>query len=286
MALALSACGPPPGIDGNLVNNWASMPDAVIPVPSAAVCYDVATDDPTSVTKWPAPVDCGLAHTVETAHVGTIEGDDAQAASAPASGSAGRRSAYEKCAAEAKTYLGDDWRTGRLDLVVVFPITLHWQAGARYYRCDLIEYKDLDEYGVVSRTASLKGALTGERSVGLSCMNVTQTAAGRIDKMLPIACGTAHNGEFAGIFDQPDGAYPTDAAAASKARLDGCAKVVAAFAGVPNDRDLQARIGWIALPFSQIEWGLGNRGVRCYANSSDKLTGSIKGAGPGKLPID
>jgi hypothetical protein len=285
-ALVLGACGKPAGIDGKLVNTWAAMGDAAIAVPPAGACYDVTTDDPSSVTKWPAPVDCTAAHSVETAFVGTFDGEVAQAGSPPAAGSAGRRTAYEKCAAEAKTFLGDDWRTGRLDLIVVLPITLHWQAGARYYRCDLMEYKDLDDYQVVSRTSSLRNALTGERAVGLSCVAVTQTADGKIDKMTPTPCASNHNGEFAGVFDLPDGPYPTDAAAVSKARLDGCGAKVAEFAAVPNDKDLQTRIGWIASPFSQVEWALGNRGVRCYAHSSDNLAGTIKGGGNAKLPVD
>jgi hypothetical protein len=282
----MAGCGNPPGVDGNLTNNWKAMPDAAIPTPPAGACYNVTTDDPSTVTKWPAPVDCATTHTVETAHVGTFTGADAERSAPPSSGSEGRRAAYEKCAAEAKTFLGDDWRTGRLDLFVVLPIALHWQGGARWFRCDLMEYKDLDDYQVVLRTTSMKDGLTGDRPVGLSCITVTVTSDNKIDRMTPAACNTQHNGEFAGVFDLPDGPYPTDRAAASKARLDGCGQVVAAFAALPNDANLQDRIGWIATPFSEVEWNLGNRGVRCYAHSADPLNQSVKGAGPSVLPID
>jgi hypothetical protein len=286
VALLLGACSNPAGVDGNLVNDWKAMPEAVIPTPPAEACYNQTTDDPGSVTKWPAPVDCATTHTVETAYVGTFAGEEAERSSPPSSGSAGRRAAYEKCAAEAKTYLGEDWRTGRLDLFVVLPIALHWQGGARWYRCDLMEYKDLDDYQVVLRTASLKGALAGDRPVGLGCITVTVNASNQIDRMTPAACDSAHNGEFAGVFELPDGPYPTDRTAASKARLDGCGKVVATYAALPSDASLQDRIGWIATPFNEVEWGLGNRGVRCYAHSADPLNRTIKGAGPSALPID
>jgi hypothetical protein len=282
----LVACGNPPGVDGSLTNNWKVMPDAVIPTPAAAACYDITTDDPSSVTKWPEPVDCTAKHTVETAYVGTFSGADGDASSPPSAGSKGRRTAYEKCAEEAKGYLGDDWRAGRLDLFVVLPIALHWQAGARWYRCDLMEYKDLDDYEVVPRTASLKGGLSGDRPVGLGCFTVTVDSSNRVDRMTPITCDRSHTAEFAGVFDLPDTPYPTDAAALSKARLDGCGPVVAAYAGVPNDGDLSYRIGWIAIAFSQIEWELGNRGVRCYGNKAKAFTGSIKGVGPAGLPAD
>jgi hypothetical protein len=280
--LLLSACGNPAGTDGSLVNNWKAMSDAVIPTPASGACYSIETDDPASVTKWPQPVECTAAHTVETVFVGQFTGEDANQASAPSNGSAGRRKAYEECAAQAKTYLGEDWRTGRLELAVVLPIALHWQGGARWFRCDTMEYKDLNDYQVVQRTASLKGGLTGDRAVGLSCMAVTITSDNKVGDMNPIACTSQHNAEFAGVYDLPDGPYPTD----PKVRLDGCAPVVAAFAGVPNDAELTYRIGWISSPFSEIEWGLGNRGVRCYASSSDPLTKSIKGIGPGGLPAD
>jgi len=286
VAVLLGGCGGnPAGVDGNLVNGWGAMPDAKIPVPPAGACYNVQTDNPAAETKWPPPVDCATAHTVETVFVGTFEGAEAERGSAPTAGSPGRRAAYEKCAAEAKTYLGEDWRTGRLDLVLVVPISAHWQADARWYRCDMMEYRDLDDYAVVARSASLKGTLTGDRAVGLSCVAVTEKD-GKIDKIAPTPCTSQHNGEFAGIFDMPDGPFPTDAAAVGAARLKGCGTVVAAFAALPNDAQLQNRIGWIASPFSQQEWEQGNRGVRCYAHSADPLTGSIKGAGPGKLPID
>jgi hypothetical protein len=285
VTLLLSACGNPAGTDGDLTNNWKAMPDAVIPTPEAGACYSITTDNPASVTKWPAPVECTAAHTVETVYVGQFTGDEAKESSAPSTGSPGRRRAYEACATEAKTFLGEDWRTGRLELSVVLPIALHWQGGARWFRCDMMEYKDLDDYEVVSRTASLKGGLSGDRPVGLGCIAVT-TTNNRIDKMTPVSCTSPHNGEFAGVYDLPDGPYPTDREAASKARLDGCAPVIAAFAGVPNDADLSFRTGWISSPFTEIEWGLGNRGVRCYAHKSSNLTKSIKGVGPSGLPAD
>jgi hypothetical protein len=282
----LAACGNPPGVDGNLTNNWKAMPDAVIPTPPAAACYNVTTDDPTTVTKWPAPVECNTTHTVETSYVGTFTGADAERSSPPSAGSTGRRTAYEKCAEETKGYLGGDWRTGRLDLYVVLPISLHWQGGARWFRCDLMEYKDLNDYEVALRTTSLKGDLGGDRKTALGCVTVTLKANQQVDRVTAAACDSQHNGEFAGVFDHPDGPYPTDAAAASKARLDGCAQVVATYAGVPNDADLTYRIGWYAAGFGEYSWNEGNRGVRCYGISADTLTRAIKGVGPSGLPAD
>jgi hypothetical protein len=282
----LGACGTPAGVDGNLINGWGPLSEAKIPVPPTAACYSVTTDDPATVSRWPAPVDCTASHNVETVHVGQFTGDEGSRNTPPSTGSPARRRAYETCTAEAKTYLGDDWRTGRLDLALVTPIALHWEAGARWFRCDVVEYNNLDEYAIVARTSSIRGALTGDRPVGLGCVVVT-LKGNEIDRMTQTPCSESHNGEFAGIFDAPDGPWPTDVAAARALRLNGCRAVVAAFANVPNDNNLQYRVGQIATPFTKNDWDLGNRGVRCWLWTSPKnVTTSLKGAGVGALPIN
>jgi hypothetical protein len=283
-ALLAGGCAAPAGLDGDLTDDWKGLPEARIPVPRTGACYDVPDGAPKGTVQWPEPVDCAAAHTVETVHIGTFEGGDP--ASVPGQGSPERRSAYTDCAGKAKEFLGDDWRTGRLDLVLVLPIQPHWQAGARWYRCDLVEYQDVDDFKVVQRSGSLRDGLTGARPVGLGCVAVTETAQKRVDRLAPTPCETPHNGEFAAVVDLPEGAYPTDPAAAGDQRLRSCAGPVAAFVGVPDDTQLADRIGWVASPFSEIDWGLGNRGVRCYAYSGDPLVGSVRGAGPEKLPPD
>jgi hypothetical protein len=282
--LALSGCGRPAGVDGNLINGWALPAEPKIPVPTAPACYEVTTEDPSEVPKWPAPIDCARPHTVETIYVGQFQGDAAQRDSPPPSGGPDRRAVYDQCGATAKDYLGGDWRTGRMELFLVLPIELHWDAGARWYRCDLVEYRDLESFAVVDREGSMKGGLSG-RDLPLSCATVA-AAGDTIDKVLPSACSTAHNGEFAGIYDHPDGTYPADAAGRSKANLDGCRGIVATFAGIPNDKDFQYRVGQVASPFSKAAWELGNRGVRCYLWTPKNVTNSLKGAGPGGLPIN
>ncbi len=65
-------------------------------------------------------------------------------------------------------------------------------------------------------------------------MTITETSAQEIDKILPVACSSAHNGEFTGVWDAPDGAYPTDANARKTANLNGCRAVVAVLRGHPQ----------------------------------------------------
>ena len=283
--LALAGCAKPAGVDGKLFNGWALPPEPKIPVPTAPACYEVKTEDPTEVPKWPAAIDCASPHTVETLHVGQFEGADADRSSPPPSGGPERRKAYEQCNVKATESLGADWRTGRIELFLVLPIELHWDAGARWFRCDVVEYRDLEDFAVVDRNGSMKGALAGTGDLKLGCATVS-AAGDTIDKVLPITCTTAHNGEFTGIFDHPDGEYPTDGAARSKANLDGCRGIVAGYTGIPNDKDFQYRVGQVASPFSKASWELGNRGVRCYVWTPKNVATTLKGAGPGGLPIN
>jgi hypothetical protein len=63
--------------------------------------------------------------------------------------------------------------------------------------------------------------------------------------------------------------------------------VVAAFAGVPDDDKVRYRIGQITYGFGKADWDLGNRGARCYIWLENKtFTSSMRGAGPGALPIN
>ena len=285
-ALLVAGCAKPAGTDGDLTNNWAAMPEAKIPIPVAKVCYQVETDNPTTVTKWPASVECTKGHTVETIHVGTFAGEDASRPSPPPVGGAGRHKAYEECAAQAKTFLGDDWRTGRLDLFLVTPIAQHWEGGARWFRCDLVEYKDLDTYDIVNRTASLQGGLSGAREAGLGCFQATEKGDS-IETMVAADCSANHNSEFTGIYEAPDGPYQPDSEARGRRDLEGCKPVTAAYLGIPNDSNLQYRVGQITFPFGKEDWELGNRGVRCYLwITSRVLTKSGKGAGTAGFPIN
>jgi hypothetical protein len=286
-ALTTASCAKPAGVDGNLTNGWPRMAEAKIEVPAAGACYTAPSGaDPSEVTKWPAAVACDTSHNVETVHVGTFTGADADRSTPPPGGGPGRRKAYEECGEKAKEYLGDDWRLGRLQLFLVTPVALHWEAGARWFRCDLVEYKDLDEYEIVTRTASMKGGLGQGAPLRLGCLTITQSADKRIDKMTPVECTTSHNGEFAGVFNAPDGTYPADQTARETQNLNGCRGIVAAFAGIPDDSNFRYRTGQIASGFTKSDWELGNRGVRCYIWPGKNVTSSLKGVGPNGLPIN
>jgi putative regulator of septum formation len=283
--LVLAGCaGRPAGVDGDLVNNWSAMPEAKLPVPAEHACYHVHVDAG-DVETPPPPVECANTHSLETIHVGTFAGADAGRADPPPAGGPGQRAAYQECAAAAKSFLGDDWRTGRVDLLVALPSTVHWGAGARWFRCDLIEYQDLNGYEVVERAGSMQGSLRPGQPLRLGCFTVT-SKDDAIDVMTAVACTASHNAEFAGVFDAPDGPYPGDEKQRRALDGAGCRAVIAAFAAIPNDRTFQYRTGFISAPYSRSEWEQGNRGVRCYIWPGRTLSRSLRGAGTGALPIN
>jgi hypothetical protein len=285
-ALILAGCGGrPPGVDGNLTNNWPPMPEAKLPVPADHACYAL-TDPAPGAFKLPPAVDCGAQHNMETIHVGTLTGGDATADAPPPDGSPPQQRAYADCAKVAKDFVGDDWRNGRIGLDLVMPTSGQWDAEARWYRCDLVEFKDLDSYDVVSRGGSMKDALAGARPVALGCFKAT-TKGADIDTMTAVDCATGHNTEFAGVWEAPAGAYPADATQRQKIQLDGCRGVIASFTGIPNDDKLRYRVGQITYGFGKADWDVGNRGVRCYIWMDSKtFTKSLKGAGTAGLPIN
>jgi len=283
--LAAGCAGRPAGVDGNLTNNWPAMPEPKLPVPADQACYDVSNAGP-AVTKLPPPVDCAAMHNLQTIHVGTFGGDDAARDAPPPGSSPAQQNAYTDCTKVARDVLGDDWRGGRLGLDLVLPTSTQWDAGGRWYRCDLLEFVDLNDYAVARRQGSLQGALAGSRPLGLGCFKLDAKDADD-DTMAAVDCASGHNSEFAGVWEAPAGPYPADPSQRNKLLLDGCRSVVAAFAGVPNDDKFKYRTGQVTFGFGKSAWDLGNRAARCYLWMNDKtITRSLKGAGTGGLPIN
>jgi len=283
-AVALTGCsGKPAGVDGDLVNNWAAMPEPKVPVPTAPACYD-AIGDPAEIpaATFVAPIPCagGGPHNVEAIHVGQFTAADAEADTPPLLGSPARRGAYAECTAKAREFLGDDWRVARLLLSVALPSARHWEGGARWFRCDLVEYANLHDTKLAARNASLKGVLAGPSDLRVACAKGTTVSTISIDIKLA-SCAEPHNLEFAGIRDYPEGTDP-----AGVDEVKDCRPLVAAFIGVPNDDNLNYRTGLVASSFPREAWDLGNRGVRCFVMPAKDVTGSVKGRGPKGFPIN
>lgn len=281
-ALVLSGCGRPGGVDGDLTDDWAAIGKPVGFTPAAGACHPRFVD--IGYLSSYQPVDCGQQHDAETLYVGTFGGADADRATPPPDGSPGLRAARTECDQKVDELVGGDWRGGRLTMSLVPPSSYAWSGGARWFRCDVGEIDGLDNPEVVSRTSSLKGALTGPSGLAYGCFTPKVVKAD-INEMQAVSCTAKHNSEFAGIWTAPD--VPYEAFLKDDARTEkGCMGVIAAFAKVPNNSDLKYRTGWIFYYPPEADWAAGNRGVQCFLWIDGRsLTRSLKAAGTRALPV-
>ncbi|MDZ5444736.1 septum formation family protein [Micromonospora sp. 4G57] len=283
--LALAGYGGPAGLDGNLVDDWPAMSAPQGFVPEAGTCH-VHAD--ASLNAY-APVPCESAHRLETMHVGALTGSHASRGTPPTFDSA----AHAECDRKVNKALGGDWRSGRLTLDVLFPTALGWQGGARWFRCDLAELERFDDRAVVTRTASLTGALRGDSTLAHRCFNPKlaeyaprrELAEGDLQGMDAVPCTTAHHAEFVGVYQAPPDIDLRTYRRSTEPIRRQCLALIARFAKVPNDGDLKNRTGWLYwLPNAQ-SWTDGNRTVQCFLWLDDRtVTRSVKGAGPKALP--
>jgi hypothetical protein len=286
VALGLVAgCGSLPyGIDGNLTDEWRPPATPQSFRPADTGCFDdLQTAAPLASY---APFDCAERHVAEAFFVGDLTGAAAEpdAATAPSDGaSPAQVAANRECARRATSFLGAEWRTGRLRLQPVLPGPAGWAAGARWFRCDLAEV-DVGTDRVVSRSGSLRGALQGAAPLALTCFNPTVDEE-RVRAMKAVPCAGRHYAEFAGLWTAPDVDFAD--LGAKDAMAAGCRSAIAAWTGVPDDGDLKFRVGWLGFAPTRTEWDLGVRSVQCFLWLESKaMTGSYRGAGTGKLPIN
>jgi hypothetical protein len=280
---ALAGCAKPAGVDGDLTNAWPALPQAKTPVPTVGVCYPVDYD-PTWYGDFDKAVDCAASsHRTETVYVGSFSGADADRSAPPLAGSAARKTAYTQCMKAANDYLGGDWQSGKVDIGLVLPDDKAWTGGARWYRCDAIQFKD-SNFDTVATQGSVKGGLAGAKPLAVTCLIVTDDGHNSVTKTDDVACDQPHNGEFAGIYTATDGPYPSDKEARRKLANNGCEEIVAHFLGFAGSQALNKYIGWMAVGFSEDQWNLGDRTERCFALAFNgttvngaRIVGSVKG---------
>ncbi|MEV6692554.1 septum formation family protein [Micromonospora sp. NPDC051196] len=280
VALAPAGCTRPAGTDGDLSDDWAPMAAPAVFTPAPDTCH--AQPQEVGYVGAYAPVDCDQPHRVETLHVGSLPSADTK--TPPTAGSAQMRTAFAECDRQTRSALGADWRSGRVGLSVVFPSPAAWSGGARWFRCDVTELRGLDVPVPVRRTASLSGTLSGASPLRHGCFNA-KTSGDEVIEMVAVKCTARHRAEFVGIWKAPKSSYKDFLDNAGRAHR-GCRSLIAKFAKVPDDNNLQYRAGTIFYHPAEAEWRSGNRGVQCFLWSSERvLTRSMKGAGSRALPI-
>lgn len=281
--LLLAACGTPEAVDGDLLDDWPGFGQPQAFTPPAGICLAQNFTETVYLSAF-NPVGCDVAHRVETVHVGAFV---TMTATRPRSGSDQLRVAFAECDVRARDYVGGDWRGARLWLGVAMPSPVAWSGGARWFRCDLIELTNVEHDGkAVTRTASLRGALSRDSPLKLGCYSARIDRDRTIDELVATDCGRAHNAEFVGAWLAPPSvAYPDRDV--DWLRFYGeCRRLVGRYVGVPQDDQLRLRAGVVAVPGEPKRWREGDRGVRCYLWLSDRtVTRSLRGAGVAGLPV-
>jgi hypothetical protein len=286
LAAMLVGCAKPAGVDGDLVDDWKAQPEATAFVPESGVCHLSLPDEQLISRTVYNPLDCATEHHYETVFVGEFTGSDKDASGPPEEGSEGARKAFDECNKKVNEYLGADWHSGRLDLFVYYPAKTAWEGGSRWFRCDLAEIVSLDDNEIKRRSGNLKDILKAAAPVAYGCFRAILTKDGKeISAMNAVTCGSAHGAEFAGVWTAPESSYADFEKNTQRAHA-GCRGVVAKWAKVPNDGNIEYRTGTIIYFPDEEEWEAGDRGVQCFLWISDQnLRRSMKGAGPGVLRI-
>ncbi len=161
------------------------------PAPSA--CYRVGTRDLTRPTNESAPVSCRRAHTSRTIHVGrldtVVDGHAVAVDSATV-----QRQLSTTCPAKLASYLGGSEETRRLsrfNVVWYSPTLEQSDAGADWFRCDLIGFGTGEQLLPLPRKGSLKGVLG--RGGALATYGLCGTAAPGTPGFTRIVCGRGHS---------------------------------------------------------------------------------------------
>lgn len=276
--LVASACAsrpaPPPGTDGSLTNQWPGHSAPVQWEPEAGTCH--ASFELNLRRSAYEPIDCESQHRFESVHVGQFSGVAARRTAPPAVDSPELRAAWAACDAKTTAYLGGQWRDRQLWIGVSAPSQAGWQAGARWYLCQVGAAQWVGNPRIVF-ARSIRGGFATQDELEWGCGHQPDDGEYEVRH-----CDEPHNAEFAGSF-------PLDLSyAEAEARFGrndplfhrGCLKVIARFVGVASERHLPSRTASVYRIPGQEDWEAGDRAVRCHLWVGSRLVSrSLRGVG-------
>lgn len=284
LLLTLGGCvSLPPSVDRNLADDWPTFDVPAVPVPAAGACYTTTARDVDDMFESRLTRSaCDSPHAAETFHVGTFTGPATHRTMAVSS-TAERAEVYNLCTTATKEFLGDDWRTGRLHLLTFTPSNDHWAAGARWYRCDLVQVKS--QMGmVVDRIGSLKDGLRGARSLAMGCATEVNATDAGADDHAEVPCTQPHTVEFAGLATTPATAYPEESDASTALFQVACRAVTARYVGMTPAQLESSQISWAWWVVRRDRWSWGDHSAQCFVAAPKPITISLRGYGNRRLP--
>jgi hypothetical protein len=245
--LTASACG-----------SHASAASTSTKPPTVGVCRMLKADEVTQPSNAGRPVDCSAPHDSETYAVGALPDQFAKASYDDA---AIDTWAYATCAAAFPTYLGTDQSTAMRSLLTWIwfrPSKAAWDAGARWYRCDVLG-GSAKQKQYVDLPTTTKDLLAGrEADPWMAC------ARGKtVDSGTTVPCSMPHDWRAATTIKlgEADDPYPGDATVRAKTR-SYCSESIDAWLEYPES------YGYGYTWFGAREWAAGNRRSVCWARTT------------------
>ena len=226
-------------------------------MPALGACRVLAPDDVAAQANASPVVDCAEDHTAETYAVGSLP---ERFADVEYEDRALGGYAYKTCSAAFMKFLGADeslvMRTV-LSWAWFRPSEAAWDAGARWYRCDVIGGGEQSEsYVALPQTA--EGVLLGRPDdTWLVCVNGES-----VDASAKIPCSQAHSWRAVTTIKlgESEDEYPGDRLVEVRTR-DFCSDSVGAWLNYPVTYDFGYT--W----FHEAEWDAGNRRSVCWAKT-------------------
>jgi hypothetical protein len=189
-------------------------PDAVTPppAPGRAACYRLTVTQLTEPTNDSSPVPCARRHTAQTIFVGRlalVRDGHAIRVDSPRV----QQQVAKACPRRLATYLGggqEDRDLSRFRVVWFSPTLAEADAGARWFRCDLVAFGTDDKlYAQKGRVAS--GVLGGAE--GVARYGLCGTASPGATGFKRVLCGMGHSWRAISTIALAGSGYPGEAAA-------------------------------------------------------------------------
>ncbi len=243
--------------DAGTVTSSRSTPVVPTPPPRAA-CYRLRSAQLTRPTHATSPVPCWRRHTARTIHVGRLDlrrGGRPVAVDSPAV----QDQLAEVCPRRLAGYVGGSGRTrdlSRLAVVWFSPTLEEADAGARWFRCDLVAFDRGAALLALPGARRLRGVL--DRSRSLDTDGLCGTAAPGAEGFQRVACARRHSWRAIDTLRLEGRRYP----GVRKARRAGDAACKAE-ARARAENTLKFRYGWEWPTAAQ--WRAGQRFGYCWA---------------------
>ncbi len=265
--------------------------------PAVRSCWNVDSATIGGQLPWSgSPVACTAAHTAEIVSVGQVDrrlvrtAQKAKGQDATVNSFVMVTGARAACLDKVGSYVGGAWRGAQL---TVYP---DFVAPAKngFFACVIAQVADPGGQRLVTRTASLAGALTGPgaASLGIDCVGDSSSVATGAGASSPapsgtaaaaglsfVECGHPHTSEFVGLYTVTPANAPYNGPAIQKAVSTGCQQLVDSFVGVTaGQKRSDLRVSEVG-PDSANLWAGSDQTFACYASASTPWSGSVKGIG-------